>query len=81
MAGRKNIVLLNTKGEPINQYLRYKKVRTAVRRAVDISLQERIRVQVWHIDRGCEVAVVRSGKWGVGIDAAPSFTRLWEQQE
>ncbi len=82
MAGRKNIALLDELGRPIHFRFRYKKVRSAVRKAVEVSIQNRIRVQVWHLDRGQEVALVRSGKWGVGIDTPHpnTFIQLWSAE-
>jgi hypothetical protein len=82
MAGRKNIALIGTNGLYLNQYWRYKKVRTAVRRAIEVSLESGKTVQIWHLDRGLDIAQVRSGKWGIGVDTSrPTvFRQLWEAE-
>ena len=82
MAGKKNIVLLNKKGLPINQHFRYKKVQSAIRKAVHLSVDDGLRVQVWHLGQGKELAVVGHTPAGVYINTPypASFARLWRHE-
>jgi hypothetical protein len=81
MAGKKSITLLNKQGHPINQHYRYKKLRSAIKKAVDLSVRLHAPVQVWHLDKGKELALVRrdNGHLSMDIPHPRIFDNLWSE--
>jgi hypothetical protein len=81
MAGAKSITLLNKQGHPINQHYRYKKLRSAIKKAVDLSVRLHAPVQVWHLTRGKELALVRrtATELKVDIPHPRTFDNLWAE--
>jgi hypothetical protein len=79
MAGKKSITLLNRQGNPINNRYRYKKLRSALRKAVGLSVSHFTTVQVWDLERGKEVALVSRYKNDVRINIPHPriFDNLW----
>jgi len=82
MAGKKDIVLLNSKGHPVNYHFRYKKIQSAIRKAVHLSVDDGMKVQVWHLGRGQELAIVGPNMAGFYIDTPSKnrFTRAWRHE-
>lgn len=56
MAGKKDLGLINSKGKPVSQYHRYKKLKSAVRRALEVAIESKDSIQIWDYERGQEVA-------------------------
>jgi hypothetical protein len=61
MSGKKDLILLSN-NEPIDKYYRYKILRSAVRRAFDISMTSKINIVIWDLTAGQELAVVYNHK-------------------
>ena len=58
MAGKKDLTLYTRNGKVINSRYRYKSLRSAVRKAVCISLSTHATVQIWHLSRGQELVLI-----------------------
>ena len=81
MAGRKNIVLLGKHGHKLGRHYNYKKLKSAIRRAMDIAQEKQQTVQIWHEDAGQEVALVITTRGSIRVDThSPRlFNRLWSE--
>jgi len=81
MAGKKDITLLNKQGNPINQHYRYKKLRSAVKKAIDLSVRLHAPVQVWHLSKGKELALIHRKADALKMDIPHPriFDNLWSQ--
>jgi hypothetical protein len=81
MAGKKSITLLNKQGNPISKFYRYKKLRSAVKKAVDLSVRLPAPVQIWHLDKGKELALVKrtNGRLEMDIPHPRTFDNLWSE--
>jgi len=82
MSGKKSITLLNGGALPVSQYYRYKKLRSAVRRAIDLSLSEGKAVTIYDSERGQTLAVTSrqgtSQMYSVQVLTPRIFKQLWE---
>lgn len=81
MAGKKSITLLNKNGHPINRSYRYKSLKSAIKKAVFLSIGLHTTVQIWHLDKGKELVLVRSSKsfvW-IHIPHTTTFYRIWSE--
>jgi hypothetical protein len=58
MSGMKSITLLDTKGAAIDPRYRYKKVESALNRAVRLSMEMIKTVQIWDLYAGREIATI-----------------------
>jgi len=81
MAGKKDITLLNKQGNPINQHYRYKKLRSAVKKAMQISVSTYSVVQIWDLGKGKELALVKRTKNDVRMEIPHPrvFDNLWAE--
>ena len=79
MAGRKSITLLNKRGHPIDRNYRYKSLKSAVRKAVALTIGTQTTVQIWHLDKGMELALVVGSRDLVRLHLPrPStFYKIW----
>lgn len=80
MAGHKNLSLRDHKGNVIHSRFRYKHVRTAVRKALDLAMTEGKDVGILHLGRGILLATVhKRGRDDIRImpHYPTTFKNLW----
>jgi hypothetical protein len=77
--GKKVIILIDQAGNQIGPKRRYKLLRTAVRRAVEICYETKGPVQIWDTDRGMDYAcaVSQADNVRLCITRPRLFNQLW----
>jgi len=82
MAGHKNLSLRDAKGNVIHSGFRYKHIRTAIRKALDLTMTEGKAVGILDLSRGFLLATVyRHGRNDISIvpHYPTTFKNLWNQ--
>jgi hypothetical protein len=82
MAGRKSMVLVGRNGHSMGSHFCYKKLKSAVRRSMDLAYSTRAPVMIWHNDAGREVALVNVvyGSFRIEAPSPKLFKSLWEAE-
>jgi hypothetical protein len=75
MSGKKELILLNEKGARIHNRYCYKILKSAVRRAIDINMNNRYDITIWDNASGQDIAMVVSRKRSLCV--VPTRPRLF----
>jgi hypothetical protein len=81
MSGKKSMVLVGKHGHSINHHYCYKKLKSAVRRSMDLAYETREPIMIWHNEAGREVALVNVvyGSFRIEAPSPKLFKRLWSE--
>jgi hypothetical protein len=80
MSGTKGLSLLN-ESKVIHPRFRYKHLKTAVRRAIDLNIETKKTITIWDTEGGRVIAIIwsQTGKIQVNTDYPRIFNSRWNQ--